>query len=449
MTSYYHSVLTRVLTLHPSLVADESLFQALLLALVAKRQGVIVRTPEKAKVLTQIVNILHLLLGLSVVKLRLRQSDRLSSDDFMRLLFLENPAHAQATSRTSSRRTLNAGGNHASAFRRSSSYPISSATDDTEFGLTELRNTLDKPSSEYGARSSLQSATLHEHQTLHRTQTDPTPASQDDKTGGVSSRLFPNVLVVSGLEYTSEEVQSALWNAMSEGRISIGRANQSSRVNQKNSFSEGVWQLPSDFFVVYVCPLGNGYDRPPVHRSLVDRFAMSIEAYPPTETSIDSRAPPVTPTDIKGAPLRSILSPLELADLRVLAGPTHTIVGNRADLYLSDLLSTVRNHPHLDGMLITARCRSETLRLLRAWRALFGAPPEHNAHALPTLDVTDEDVRRVFIIAVSHRISVLKGPREETLAGLVFSVVANHGEEEWETGRRTIKEILREIVDIV
>ena len=118
-------------------------------------------------------------------------------------------------------------------------------------------------------------------------------------------------------------------------------------------------------------------------------------------------------------------------------------------MYLSDLLSTARNHPHLDGMLITARCRSETLRLLRAWRALFGPPPEHNAHALPTLDVTDEDVRKVFILALSHRVNVLKGPRDETLAGLVFSAVDDHGEEEWETGRRTIKEIMKEIVDIV
>lgn len=161
------------------------------------------------------------------------------------------------------------GGNLAPGFRRSSSYPIHSGADDTTVVQIELHSTLEKPASEFGVRSSLQSATLHERQNVHRAQTDPTPVWHEEKAEGVSSKLFPNVLVVSGLEYTCVDVQSALWTAMSEGRISIGRAHQGSRVNQKNSLSEGVWQLPSDFFVVYVCPLGNGYDRPPVHRSLV------------------------------------------------------------------------------------------------------------------------------------------------------------------------------------
>ena len=57
MSSYYHSVLLRALAVQPSLVADEALFQVLLLALVSKRQSVIVRAPEKAKVLSQIVNV--------------------------------------------------------------------------------------------------------------------------------------------------------------------------------------------------------------------------------------------------------------------------------------------------------------------------------------------------------------------------------------------------------
>lgn len=59
MSSYYHPVLARARTASPSLLADESLFQALLLALVAKNKNVVVRTTEETKqlLLTQVVNV--------------------------------------------------------------------------------------------------------------------------------------------------------------------------------------------------------------------------------------------------------------------------------------------------------------------------------------------------------------------------------------------------------
>lgn len=140
----------------------------------------------------------------------------------------------------------------------------------------------------------------------------------------------------------------------------------------------------------------------------------------------------------------------ELADLRVLADPAHTIIGSRVDLYLSDLLSAVRHHPQLDGMLITARCHAETVHLLRAWRALFGPPADGTGRAPLSLDVTNEDVRKVFIRAVQHRVGVLEGPRQEIMASLIFTAVGDSDEnEEWESGRRTVKEVLKEILDVV
>lgn len=56
--SYYHSILNRSYLSNPSLVIDESLFQSLLLALVAQK-NVIIRTTatEEQRQLTQIVNV--------------------------------------------------------------------------------------------------------------------------------------------------------------------------------------------------------------------------------------------------------------------------------------------------------------------------------------------------------------------------------------------------------
>ncbi|EJD03011.1 uncharacterized protein FOMMEDRAFT_134158 [Fomitiporia mediterranea MF3/22] len=454
MASYYHTVLARAYAAHPTLVADEPLFQTLLLALVARQKHVIVRTAEEAKVLTQTVNILHLLFSLSVVKLRLRRNDKLSPDDFLRLLFLENPVHGPPSSRTNSRKTLNTGGNHVSTFRRSSSYPNSSLADNTatELGPGDLLGDLEIFGAEYGVSSSIRSIRLHEHHVhaLSRSHTDPTPLWHDDKsTEDPRTNLFPSVFVVSGLEYTSEEVQKTLWTIMTDRQVSIGHGHPGQKNTQKSLLFEGVWPLPIDFFVVYICPLGTGHDRPPIHKSLLDRFALSVEAYPHVENTVDNRMPPISLIEAETASLSAVLSPLELADLRALAGPSHTIIGCRAELYLSDLLSAVRHHSHLDGMLVTARCRAETLDLLRAWRALFGAPPEDRGPESPSVDVTDEDVRKAFVKVMQHRVSVLEGPRHEILASLIFNPVGDPGEEEWEFGRRTVKEVLKEILETV
>ena len=73
-----------------------------------------------------------------------------------------------------------------------------------------------------------------------------------------------------------------------------------------------------------------------------------------------------------------------------------------------------------------------------------------NANAKIALNVTEEDVRRGFSRAVQHRLRVVEGPRHEVLASLCFpSVNAKQDEPEWVTGRRQIRDIVREIVDSV
>ena len=110
-------------------------------------------------------------------------------------------------------------------------------------------------------------------------------------------------------------------------------------------------------------------------------------------------------------------------------------------------MSAARHHPHLDSALLTARCRQDTLALARAWRVLCGPAESRPDHML---DVRNEDVRKVFMKTVQHRLRVLDGPRQEVLASLTFPASGETGKDaEWENGRRGVREILKEIIEIV
>lgn len=79
---------------------------------------------------------------------------------------------------------------------------------------------------------------------------------------------LPGALVISGLEYASARVQNTLWTAMDEGRIMLGN-NAGPVSDQQGQWKAGMWMLPEEFLVVYVCPIGDGRERPFIHKSLV------------------------------------------------------------------------------------------------------------------------------------------------------------------------------------
>lgn len=135
--------------------------------------------------------------------------------------------------------------------------------------------------------------------------------------------------------------------------------------------------------------------------------------------------------------------------MQQLASPTTTRIAGALDLYLSDLFSATRHHPHFDGILLTVRCRNDAEQLIRAFRLLFGPTPA-TPHGRMLFEARIEDVQAIFQRAVQHRLRVLDGPRQEILSSLIFGAVDNNGENaEWETGRRTVREILKEVVDDV
>lgn len=264
MVSYYQTILARAHSASPALVADEALFQSLLVVLVAKQKHLLVRTADDdiPRVMKQIVNILYTLFTLSVVRLRLRQSDDLTPDDFLRLLFLDNPMGGFAVSRTSSRKTLYATNNQTTSFRRSVSYPIHALHDagSQPRGLDE--DTASTPS-QYGILSPTFNAMQRERKHLSRIQTDPIPLLHSS----TESNILPQALVISGLEYTSEEVQNVFRTTISGRKITLGHPTD--KTEQRSSFIHGTWMLPEDFFVVYVCSLRDDRERPLLHKSLV------------------------------------------------------------------------------------------------------------------------------------------------------------------------------------
>lgn len=88
--------------------------------------------------------------------------------------------------------------------------------------------------------------------------------------------VLPKALVVSGLELTSGATQRALVEVLTERRVVLeggkdekteGHGKKSSR-DHREFVTDGVWNLPEGFIMVYVCSL-DPRERPKIHKSLV------------------------------------------------------------------------------------------------------------------------------------------------------------------------------------
>ncbi|KAI0339910.1 hypothetical protein BDW22DRAFT_554772 [Trametopsis cervina] len=225
---------------------------------------------------------------------------------------------------------------------------------------------------------------------------------------------LPGALVLSGLEHALLPAQRALLQVVHEQRIVLDAD------GSDHWSGSGTWKLPQDFIIVYVCPL-NAYERPPVLRTLLDRFGMSVDvnvttavrqtytayqaATSPLSSSFSSLTPrtphsPLFPLDAASqtprTPLRPtahllppppVIPPTELAYLRSLTHPvpatirqsgiTHpadayTHMHPTLRIYLQDLFAAARHHPLIDGSLLTLRAHRDAEDLVRAFRVVCG-----------------------------------------------------------------------------
>ena len=88
---------------------------------------------------------------------------------------------------------------------------------------------------------------------------DPTPLHQ-----GTDALELPNALVMSGLENADFVSQKAFARVLCERKIVLDGLSDGT----ERSSASGIWLLPDEFFVIYVCAV-DGQERPPVHKTLV------------------------------------------------------------------------------------------------------------------------------------------------------------------------------------
>ncbi|KAJ7091116.1 hypothetical protein C8R44DRAFT_817080 [Mycena epipterygia] len=402
----------------PSLPLDAVVFQSILMCLVAGEKHLLLRAPEQDVRLVIKLAFLTLssVFGLPTHKLKVRPRStdliHTSGAPFLRSLFLPWTAPVDSQdepkiTRTSRNRTRN----NATWTRSSSSKPRRSISNPKLTGTItsnpfgDSHEILTSTSSSITTFSTVPKPSKTRAPLPHAF-SDPTPLRPRLD---AAVALQPRALVISGLENATLPSQRALTRVLAEKRV----------VLEDEDGDEGydeVWNLPDGFLMVYVCPI-DARERPAIHKTLLDKFAMSATVSPhhsiralllsPSRNSASYRNSPalhasplpqgqVTPTSspaflAQPVPLphhshslplghhhhvhhpllqQPLVSPALLHDLRALYNRTH--LSPVLSLYASDLFSAARHHPQLDGTLLTAKAMKDAIDLARAGRVIGG-----------------------------------------------------------------------------
>ncbi|KAH8992757.1 hypothetical protein EDB86DRAFT_1413697 [Lactarius hatsudake] len=293
-----------------------------------------------------------------------------------------------------------------------------------------------------------------------------------------STSLLPTAVVVTGLEHASVPCHRALLRTLFENRITFDE--------DPGSANHASWDLPEDFVLVCVCPF-DPRERPSVHKSLLDKFSLSVPValHPSTRqaytTHLASQSPGTRSPSQASTPAQQPTAPI-----------------------LPHLIGAARHHHELDGTLLGARCVQDAEALVRAHRVLgagdVGSALVERAAALPATyvagspeslhasmhlqwagivpsatslssrsdasgaeadwlhvdprekwDVSEVDAAKVVPRVISHRLRVRDGPEDEMMAGVVYLATAprvpagvDSNEGVWR--RRTVKEILVKLI---
>lgn len=236
----------------------------------------------------------------------------------------------------------------------------------------------------------------------------------------------------------------------------------------------------------------------------LDRFAMSVSVLPSASTRqpfslvrSEMQTPPINPSPI--------ISPSDISYLRSLS----IYLSPSLSLHIDELFTAARHHHELDGTLLTSQAHRDAESLIRAQRLLSGdststelirscemedkvgeessdglidpenvvsdptQPLKHDGWPamggvqatipsdsgsrstehpdsvlqleLQRMDVSEVDVGRIIPRVLTHRLQVREGPDHEILSSVVFPAVVA-GSDKVESHRRTIKEILVQII---
>ncbi|KXN90782.1 hypothetical protein AN958_03436 [Leucoagaricus sp. SymC.cos] len=407
------SLLTQILAAvrsaaHPSPpLLDPIVLQALLTCIVAKDAHLILRTHDEdvSAVLRLVVWILSSVFDYTTHKLKIRPKSQSPSrnDYFLRSLFLpaspsspgsqDEGSDANKSRRVPSRRS-----------RMLRASPVSPILMDP----MSLSNVSPKSPIGHHVRPSAHLDTGPHHYSHSNITIHP---------GNSSPPQLPRAMVISGLENASSSSQRALAQVLADKRVSFdsprdGRSQADNRQDTDGDDFNGTCALPDGFIVVYVCPI-DPRERPNIHNSLLDKFAMSCNVLlkpqvrhalqpiplPPAVARTNSGAhsnpssplmsshvslppqhastrPPLQPRghshSHSGSHLPTLSSPVLprglLDELRKVCAKTY--LAPTLSLYLADLFSATRHYAQIDGTLLTVRCVHDAERLARAARVV-------------------------------------------------------------------------------
>ncbi|KAF9467427.1 hypothetical protein BDZ94DRAFT_1249342 [Collybia nuda] len=456
--SFFPAILSYVRSCTPgSSPLDHVIFQAILLCLISGNKHLILHTPDEDVGLVARLSVwtLSSIFGLPTHRLKIRPKPSQSlrspnggvpqdSFHFLRSLLLRTThddtqtlgsKHTNSSHEYTHRARPRSANLKASPYARSASFPntLSSATTSPSSGPSD-------PFADQGHSLTNASAHLHSSTATPKSlraahaHTEPTPFRQR-----LTDLEFPHGLVLSGLENASPLDQRALSRVLTEKQIVLNKhATEADgyETNQRNpgggrakktaldsstifddTDSGGVWNAPEDFITIYVCPW-NTRERPDIHKTLLDKFAMSttvlvrqsvrqalralpFTSHPPSNlhNKSHSYSNPGTPASLTTS-LPQIHAPPFLT--HPLPGPHHYRRISQAthpinvvkeivprdllrslrstcsrvyfapvlSLYLADLFSAARHHPKLEGRLLTVRATKDAEELARAGRIL-------------------------------------------------------------------------------
>ncbi|KAF9022040.1 hypothetical protein BDZ89DRAFT_1070966 [Hymenopellis radicata] len=357
---------------------DSVVLQSILLCFISGDKHLLLRTSEEdvPLVLRIVTAILSSLFGLVTHKLRIRRAqskgvfEQVNTTAFLQSLFLpgalssstsslDQIIHHKAEKRRSGSRSTK---RKSHRYSRSLSYtdaasilsPTSIRTDPFDDKTTINGGTGTLTSNPFSSSHALSPAFPRSHSDLTPLQSATEPITRGP---------LPNAIVVSGLEHASLPSQRALTRVLLDKRL-IFDSHERGRSASAGDDLDGVWNLPDNFFMVYVCP-HDPRERPAIHKTLLDQFAMSAAVtLTPDIRALAKHAHPQLPSPV--------IPVTYLPCLRKWYQRSHFPA--RLSLYLADIFSATRHHYEVDGSFLTARAISDAQDLARAARVLGGDP---------------------------------------------------------------------------
>ncbi|KAF9446216.1 hypothetical protein P691DRAFT_784146 [Macrolepiota fuliginosa MF-IS2] len=280
---------------------DPVIFQALLTCIIAGESNLIIRTPEEDVSLVSrlVVWTLTSVFDYPTHKLKIRRKSSstgipppASHEYFLRSLFLPTSNSSSGSNYTSQDESSDANkprrlsSRHSRSLKRPHTRPDTVSTSPAYLHVNpaEPSHAPTRSPTGHQVRSNATLATAytetsHHHHSHNRNLTH---------SGNKSLPQLPRALIISGLENASVPSQRALAEVLAEKRVVFdtrrdGRTQHDSsdgigRDNPDADGSYGMWNLPDGFIVVYVCPT-DPRERPTIHTSLLDKFAMSCNVF--------------------------------------------------------------------------------------------------------------------------------------------------------------------------